>query len=168
LVDGIGNACDNCPATPNPDQVDADSDGLGNACDNCPAVGNPGQEDGDGDGAGNACDCAAGDPSSWSAPGVVRNFRLAKAGTDFLTMAWDAPVAPGCQTPLYDVLHSSSPSDFSAATCVPGEANGTDLVASDATWPDPIMFYLVRVENPCGSSMGTDSQGMPRSGIACP
>lgn len=37
--DGIKNDDDNCPATPNPDQADADGDGTGNACDsNCPAV----------------------------------------------------------------------------------------------------------------------------------
>ena len=34
--DGRGNACDNCPQTPNADQADDDEDGYGNACDNCP------------------------------------------------------------------------------------------------------------------------------------
>jgi len=34
--DGVGNACDNCLQTPNPDQLDNDRDGAGNACDNCP------------------------------------------------------------------------------------------------------------------------------------
>jgi PKD domain/Thrombospondin type 3 repeat len=31
--DGVPDASDNCPAVPNPDQADADTDGLGNACD---------------------------------------------------------------------------------------------------------------------------------------
>lgn len=35
--DGRGDACDNCPATYNPDQADSDGDGTGNACD--PTVG---------------------------------------------------------------------------------------------------------------------------------
>jgi hypothetical protein len=33
--DGIVDAVDNCPTSPNPDQADDDGDGIGNACDNC-------------------------------------------------------------------------------------------------------------------------------------
>ncbi|MBL7189880.1 MAG: thrombospondin type 3 repeat-containing protein [Phycisphaerae bacterium] len=46
--DGVGDICDNCPDTYNPDQGDFDADGLGDSCDNCPTVVNPGQEDNDG------------------------------------------------------------------------------------------------------------------------
>jgi len=34
-LDGIGDICDNCPAIPNPTQVDSDFDGFGDACDTC-------------------------------------------------------------------------------------------------------------------------------------
>ena len=54
--DGIPNNQDNCPCTPNQDQLDSDGDGVGDACDNCPNIANPRQEDEDGDGVGNVCD----------------------------------------------------------------------------------------------------------------
>jgi hypothetical protein len=42
---------ESCPVAP-----DGDADFIGDACDNCPAGPNPGQEDADGDNAGNACE----------------------------------------------------------------------------------------------------------------
>jgi hypothetical protein len=36
--DGIDDDFDNCPTTPNPDQIDTDSDEMGDACDRCPEV----------------------------------------------------------------------------------------------------------------------------------
>jgi hypothetical protein len=60
--DGAGDACDNCPAAPNPGQEDADFDSVGDACDNCPAEPNPGQEDLDADRHGDVCDACPVDP----------------------------------------------------------------------------------------------------------
>ncbi|MCB9543664.1 MAG: MYXO-CTERM sorting domain-containing protein [Myxococcales bacterium] len=54
--DGICDAEDNCPQTPNPDQADADRDGVGDACDNCRDVANDDQANADGDARGDACD----------------------------------------------------------------------------------------------------------------
>ena len=54
-LDGVGNACDNCPGDHNPGQVDEDADDVGNVCDNCPTAYNPNQADSDSDGIGDAC-----------------------------------------------------------------------------------------------------------------
>ena len=53
--DGIPDALDNCPDTPNPSQDDADGDSAGDACDNCLLV-NSDQRDDDENGIGDACD----------------------------------------------------------------------------------------------------------------
>jgi outer membrane protein OmpA-like peptidoglycan-associated protein len=68
-VGGQANCDDNCPLTPNSDQLDDDQDGDGNPCDddddgdqladgsdNCQWVANPDQVDTDGDTQGDACD----------------------------------------------------------------------------------------------------------------
>ncbi|MFM9959289.1 MAG: thrombospondin type 3 repeat-containing protein [Phycisphaerales bacterium] len=55
-ADGISDAIDNCPTTPNPNQADLDNDGAGDVCDNCPFVNNVNQADCDGDGIGDACE----------------------------------------------------------------------------------------------------------------
>jgi hypothetical protein len=67
--DGVGDACDLCPAESDPDNTDLDGDGLANPCDddddgdgvadaddNCPLKSNPGQADFDDDDVGFACD----------------------------------------------------------------------------------------------------------------
>lgn len=60
--DGIDDAVDNCPLTPNPLQDDQDGDGVGDACDTCRDTANPDQLDHDDDGLGDACDPCPLDP----------------------------------------------------------------------------------------------------------
>ena len=55
-ADGLGNACDNCPAKDNADQLDRETDGKGDICDNCPDDANTDQADSDANGLGNACE----------------------------------------------------------------------------------------------------------------
>ena len=54
--DGLCNAYDNCPYTPNYSQFDADNDGSPDQCDNCPYDPNPNQLDTDADTVGDVCD----------------------------------------------------------------------------------------------------------------
>ncbi len=54
--DGKGDACDNCPDAANADQANSDTDDFGDICDNCPDVSNSDQADMDSDDIGNACD----------------------------------------------------------------------------------------------------------------
>ncbi len=54
--DGTPDCLDNCPDTPNEEQLDADEDGLGDVCDNCPNDANADQADRNLDGSGDACE----------------------------------------------------------------------------------------------------------------
>ena len=54
--DGVRDPLDNCPTTPNPDQLDTDGDGIGDVCDNAPNIPNPDQLDTDSDGIGDVAD----------------------------------------------------------------------------------------------------------------
>jgi len=56
-ADGVPDADDGCPDTPDADQVDGDGDGVGDVCDVCLTVPDPDQRDGDGDGKGDRCWC---------------------------------------------------------------------------------------------------------------
>ena len=167
LNDGIGDGCDNCRYAFNTGQEDVDGDGIGDACDNCPYAITATQTDSDTDGRGDACDCAASDPDNWSVPTAARNLALTKVSG--ATLTWEAPETPGCLTPVYEVLVSTSPDGFSSpAYCLTVGSGGTTRTATDAIEPPPDLFYLVRVSSGCGSNMGTDSQGTPRSGGDCP
>ena len=55
-LDEVGDVCDVCAVTSNPEQSDVDGDGLGDVCDVCPTVSDPAQHDVDDDGFGDPCD----------------------------------------------------------------------------------------------------------------
>ncbi len=89
-------------------------------------------------------------------------------------MTWDAPAAVGANlAPVYDLLRSGLPNDFSAvAICVESD-DGADRMATDASDPAPgeLYHYLVRAENDCPTGpgdLGDDSAGLERPGRSCP
>jgi hypothetical protein len=156
--------------------ADADGDALGDLCDNCPLDANPGQEDLDGEGLGDACDadddgdltddvadCAPLDPTLWSVPGEVLMLPR-RDGT--VTFDWTAAAPGGTGAVRHDVLRSIVAGDFTAATglaCDDAAPSFADVAA-----PSPRAFYLVRVENACGGTLGADSLGVVRAGPPCP
>jgi hypothetical protein len=122
------------------------------------------------DGSGDACDCATGDPTVWSAPAAgVSLFKITKEATGNLT--WTVPASHqwGSTAVTQDILRSTDPATFDSAACVATDLPGTTTGFTDTEEPQgsAAWYYLVRIENGCGSKMGTDSQGTPRSGRAC-
>jgi len=63
-MDGMGDACDNCPEFSTENMKDSDLDGVGNKCDNCRYIMNADQTDTDMDGLGDACDICPNDPEN--------------------------------------------------------------------------------------------------------
>jgi len=117
--------------------------------------------DSDGDGTANLADCRPVDAAAWSVPAPATN--LAVSGPS--TLSWQPPAQPGALAPTYDLLRSTAAGDFSLADCVATGISGTQ--ATDSTLPSKVLYYLVRVNNDCGSTLGTTSGGAPRVAPPC-
>jgi N-acetylneuraminic acid mutarotase len=142
---------------------DSDGDGLGNTIPSIVACAAPPGH------ASSGGDCDDGNPSIWSTPGEARDLMF----TNQSTVAWSPPALPGAAADTYDLLRSPVASDFSSteAVCVTTDIAGT--TAGDAAEPSvgKFLFYLVRARNGCPSgqgTLGTASDGSPRSGRSCP
>jgi hypothetical protein len=122
--------------------------------------------DTDHDGMPNDVDCAPMDPDNWLMPGPARDFTITKALLS--NLSWVRPDEPGGSSVTYDVLRDFSASDFSTATCLTYDTGLT--VMTDPTNPSPGdgYYYLIRVRNGCGDTLGVDSDDQPRPpGVSC-
>jgi hypothetical protein len=117
--------------------------------------------DADGDGVDDALDCRPQDPNTWAVPTEAPGLVLTGNPPSF---SWSAPADPGSTVVRYDVLRGGTASGLDA--CVARNEAGT---ASTVTDPLPFspLFYVVRAKNACGSSLGTDTNGAPRTGPDC-
>jgi hypothetical protein len=118
-----------------------------------------------------ASDCDDGNGDVWAIPGETGELVVSDDGTT-TTLAWSAPTDPGANPGawVYDVLRSDAADEFGAAgTCV-----ATDVAAESAADPDlpvsgSVFHYLVRTGHSCGEgTLGVDSDGVERTGSACP
>jgi hypothetical protein len=122
--------------------------------------------DSDQDGAPNDVDCAPMDADNWSMPGAAEDFTVKKILLS--NLSWSPPDQPGGTSVTYDVLRNDSPSDFTTASCLTSDTSLN--VMSDPTDPSPGAgyYYLIRVRNGCGDTLGVDSAGEPRPpGASC-
>jgi hypothetical protein len=164
--DGVDSAPDDSTAC-----ADTDADG----CDDCsggvfdPAGDGTNQ---DTDGVCDLVDCDRTNNEVWDDAVAATGLRLSREDTTVM-LGWERPDDAGGISPRYDVLRSTSPSDFlSPATAQCIESDDGDESADDAEDPaaGSVFHYLVRVENDCPGgtgAMGADSAGDPRAGLAC-
>lgn len=131
--DTIGDACDDCPLIPDPDQTDTDADTIGDVCDNCPQTANTDQADQDRDGFGDACDDdpdGDGIPSDGDASGIVGD-RVCSTGQT-LNCDDNCPLVPNGDQADLDADGAGDvcgPAIIHVDANAPGSATGLD-------WPN--------------------------------
>jgi hypothetical protein len=148
--DTVLDACDLCPAAPDPDQLDNDGDGHGAACecDDDQASVHPGAAELN-DGQDNQCHGDGGFGIVDELEGIVRFL-------DPQRLAW--PAQPGASG--YQVAIAERPRFTGCETAVEGGNEHMDAVIPSI---GAVRYYLVRAFAPHVGSWGRDSAGIERS-----
>lgn len=129
--------------------------------------------DNDGDGVPNDLDCLPLDNTTWAAPSEdISNLMINRNAENNLT--WTLPPSNtwGSTATTIDILRSDSPLMFDGnhATCRAANLTDSTVTFTDTAepWSGNVWFYLLRIENGCGSMIGFDSEGDPRpEALAC-
>ena len=138
-------------------QIDTALDRLGDACD----------PDDDNDGVLDDADCDPLDPGLQSPPGAVIDLMLSDVA-GLTTLSWSPPAVPGATTITYDTLASIAASDFSIPSCVEaGDGSDTQALHGVVPGSGAAYYYLIRVNNGCGSRIGPDSDDVERLAGNC-
>jgi subtilisin family serine protease len=125
--------------------TDGDLDGVPASTDNCPATANTDQADADGDDAGDACDCAPADPALSAPPGEVPFLAFLNP----TTLAWNW--APGASLhDVFSATRAVAADPPSAFTCHAADAAGFTLTISEEPGEGALLF-LITGKNACGS-----------------
>ncbi len=136
--DGVPDASDNCPNTPNPGQADGDGDGIGDDCDNCLTTPNFAQSDSDSDGAGDACDDTDGDGdedgfgAGTCDDGIDNGGDGPADGNDLDCTAVEGTAAPTADGSCDDGLDNDSDTLFDTADPDCQRSDGVDMADVDA------------------------------------
>ncbi len=159
--DGITDASDNCPNTPNADQRDADGDGIGDACliisgvngdgdvwpdniDNCNGISNNDQANSSGGRFGDVCD-----------PGVQCSGYCLNGGTAYVTQLFGFAIC-GCNCTssfIGDRCQSLASGGFSPN---PGGSTGVEIAVSPSSTQSAYLSYLAGSSGPSIESYATD------------
>jgi len=162
VCDGLDNNCDGTPD----DGFDADADSVADCFDNCPAVPNTNQTNSDSDPLGDACDCAPLDGSDPPGP-VGDTLMVAGSGPSAAVLSWNDEGVPGTFGLHRGYRDGSQPFVYNHACH--GTTSLTTTTDPEIPAASRTFYYLVTRVGCAESDLGTASSGSPRPNlVACP